>query len=64
MTQVKSGGAKKHGRNKEGCAHYRAMHTREKHKVRRVLRSSGLEAAQVYAAGCGMVGYLAGLVRA
>ncbi|MBT7009103.1 hypothetical protein HN960_01540 [Candidatus Peregrinibacteria bacterium] len=44
-----SGGNKKHGRNKDKCTRYRNMHTREKNKVRRVLRSSGLEEAKRWA---------------
>ncbi|HLA88124.1 MAG TPA: hypothetical protein VJL10_08885 [Anaerolineales bacterium] len=64
MTQAKSGGAKKIGRNKEKCARYRAMHTREMNKVRRILRSNGWDAAQAYAAKNGVVGYLSKLVTA
>jgi len=59
--QAKSGGARKIGRNKEKCARYRAMHTREMNKVRRVLRSNGWDAAQVYAAKNNVVGYLSNL---
>jgi len=64
MTQAKSGGAKKIGRSKEKCAHYRAMHAREMNKVRRVLRSNGWDAAQAYAAKNNVVGYLSKLVAA
>ena len=60
--QAKSGGARKIGRNKEKCARYRAMHTREMNKVRRVLRSNGWDAAQAYAAKNNVVGYLSKLV--
>ena len=62
MTQAKSGGAKKIGRNKEKCARYKAMHTREMNKVRRVLRSNGWDAAQAYAAKNNVVGYLSKLM--
>jgi len=48
-TRLKHGGSKKHGRNKEKCKRYRAANTRERNKLRRVLRSSGLVAAQAYA---------------
>ena len=62
--QAKSGGARKIGRNKEKCARYRAMHTREMNKVRRILRSNGWDAAQAYAAKNNVVGYLSKLVTA
>jgi hypothetical protein len=61
----KSGGkgCKKAGSRKEKCKRYRDFHTREKNKVRRVLKSSGREEAQRYAVAHGVVGYLAGLMR-
>lgn len=44
--RLKHGGSKKHGRNKEKCARYKGMHTREKNKLKRVLRSSGRAEAE------------------
>ena len=46
--QAKSGGAKKIGRNKVKCARYRSRDTRFKHKLARVLKSNGPEAANAY----------------
>lgn len=57
-SQKKSGGMKKCGRNAEKCARYRALHVREKNKLRRVLRSNGTLAAQAYALQYNLVGYL------
>lgn len=57
-----SGGLRKIGRNAEKCKQYRAMHTREMNKVRRVLRSSGLKAAEEYAKANNVVGYLSRLL--
>lgn len=45
----KSGGSKKHGRNKDKCKAYAVGLRRYKHKVKRVLRSSGENAAADYA---------------
>ena len=45
----KRGGLRKYGRNKDKCALYRAMKTREKNKLRRILQSNGQEAAKEYA---------------
>lgn len=42
---------------------YRALHIREKNKLPRVLRSSGVAAAKQYAAKHGLGGLLAQLVR-
>lgn len=61
VQKAKSGGAKKIGRNKERCAKYRMFKTREKNKTRRMLRSSGLLAAESYAQSKGIAGYLANL---
>jgi hypothetical protein len=36
----KSGGSKKHGRNKEKCARYRAEGRREKNKARRIAKEA------------------------
>ena len=57
-----SAGTKKYGRNKDKCARYRALHFREKHKLKRVLRSSGAKEATRYATKHGLTGYLASLV--
>ena len=59
--QKKSGGSKKIGRNREKCARYRGLHIREKHKVKRVLCSSGAEAAKQYAEKHNLLGYLGSL---
>ena len=64
QSQKKSGGMRKYGRNLERCAKYKAMHTREKNKIRRVLRSNGFTAAQSYAEQHNLVGYLTRLVTA
>ncbi len=61
--QQGSSGNKKHGRNKIKCAHYRAMHTREKNKLRRVLRASGLAEAKRWAAQHNLSAYLRKLVQ-
>jgi hypothetical protein len=42
------GGERKHGRNKVKCERYRMLKVREKNKVKRVLRSEGMEAALAY----------------
>lgn len=36
--QIKSGGARKYGRNKISCANYRSMQQRERNKGKRLLR--------------------------
>lgn len=56
-------GSKKAGKNKAKCQTYRAMKTREKNKIKRILKSNGFAAAEVYAKGYNMTGYLAGLVK-
>lgn len=61
--KTKSGGARKHGRNKNKCANYRAMHTREKNKLKRVLRSSGLSEAQLYARENNLNSYLKRILK-
>lgn len=43
------GKGRKLGRNKKKCTQYRAMHTREKNKIRRVLQSNGLAYAKEWA---------------
>ena len=47
--KVKSGGNKKMGRNSIKCKQYRALGTREKNKLKRVLKSNGEAAAIKYA---------------
>ena len=61
--QKKSGGSRKIGRNKDKCASYKIFNTREKNKVRRVLKSSGLQEATRWAAENGVSAYLRTLVR-
>jgi hypothetical protein len=50
-TQQKAGhgGTRKYGRNVAKCKLYRDHHIREKHKLKRVLRSNGYKAAVIYA---------------
>jgi len=57
----KGGGAKKIGRDKDRCSAYRSMHTREKNKVKRVLRSSGKKEAEKYADKYNVLSYLKSL---
>ncbi len=59
-SQAKVGGKgnKKIGRNNAKCQRYRAMGTREKNKLRRVLRSSGEVAALEYAREHNLTAYL------
>lgn len=52
-----SGGTRKFGRNKVKCAQYRALHMREKNKLRRILRSCPAEAER-YAGLHNLTGYL------
>ena len=56
--QKKSGGAKKYGRSEEKCKKYRANKTREKNKLKRVLQSNGITAANEYAEAKELWGYL------
>jgi len=56
-------GSKKAGRNKAKCLFYRTMHTREKNKIKRILKSNGFPAAEEYAKQYNMTGWLAGLVK-
>jgi hypothetical protein len=48
QTQRKSGGAKKIGRNKTKCEAYRNSKRREYNKLKRVVQSNGLVAAEAY----------------
>lgn len=56
-------GSKKAGRNKAKCLAYRNMHTREKNKIRHILKSNGFAAAEEYAKKYNMTGYLSQLVK-
>lgn len=47
--QKKNGGNKRIGRDKVKCNIYRLHQTREKHKIIKIARSNGLEAALKYA---------------
>ena len=49
--QGKSGGARKIGRNKVKCARYQSRDTRFRHKLARILKSNGKEAARIYRLG-------------
>lgn len=50
-------------RKKAKCAAYKAAHTSEKHKVKRVLQSNGPKAAKEYASKYGVVSYLNELLK-
>lgn len=58
QTSKKRGGLRKHGRDKNKCAAYKAMKTREKNKLKRVLQSNGLTAAKEYAEKYKLTGFL------
>ena len=58
ISKIKSGGKRKWGRNVTKCQRYKLDKTREKHKVKRVLQSSGIVAAKKYAAANGVLNYL------
>jgi len=47
--EKKSGGSKKYGRNEAKCKAYRASKNREKNKIKRILQSEGLKAAELFA---------------
>jgi len=49
MKRTGSGGLRKHGRDIEKCRRYREKKTRERNKLKRILRSSGINAATEYA---------------
>jgi len=52
MTKSQQAGGKKNrklGRDGAKCKQYRDSHTREKNKVKRILKSNGEEAAKKYA---------------
>lgn len=63
MTETKSGGKRKYGRNLGKCKSYRDHQTREKHKIKRILRSNGLAYAQAWARERHVEGLLAKLIR-
>lgn len=66
MPKKKSQGKKgnrKLGRSVDKCKRYRDRHTREKNKVRRILKSSGRAEAERYAVTNGVVGYLASILQ-
>lgn len=52
--QQKHGGTRKYGRDKIKCALYKSSKRREHNKLKRVLQSNGLAAAQKYAATHGL----------
>lgn len=55
---------RKHGsRNKLHYANYKNNHTREKHKIKRVLQSNGIKAAKSYATKHGMSVFLSTLTN-
>lgn len=56
-------GARKYGRNKTKCERYRLLHVREKNKIKRVLQSSGIQQAGIYAAKVSMTGYFASITK-
>ena len=61
-TQTK-GKKSKAGRQTKSPAHarYKSNNTREKNKVRRVLKSSGMKEAEKYGSEHGVISYLKGL---
>ena len=50
-------------RQKKKCQRYKAMHKREMHKIKRVLRSNGLAFAEEWARKHNVVGYLGTLTK-
>ena len=44
-------------------AEYKSHQTRDKHKIKRILRSSGKDEAKRYAGKHSLLGYLAGIVN-
>jgi hypothetical protein len=57
-----SKGTKKYGRNEEKCKRYAAAHKREKHKIKKILRSNGSKAAEEYSIEAGLYGWYKGLL--
>lgn len=57
-----SGTNKKFGRNEAKCKRYKLEQRREKHKVKSILQSNGLPAAEKYAGEKGVIGYLRSLL--
>lgn len=58
QTRTKHGGLRKIGRGIIKCARYRAMKTREKNKIKKILQSNGIVAAKTYAENCELHVYL------
>jgi hypothetical protein len=58
-----SGGNRKWGRNDAKCKAYKTSHRLEQHKVKRVLQSSGIEAARIYADKKNITSYLNNLLE-
>jgi hypothetical protein len=60
----KTGGGKcnKAGRNSAKCKKYRANKNREKNKIKRIMHSNGVQAAEQYAEVFGLQGYLRNLL--
>ena len=56
--------SEKAGRNDTKCKRYRVNKVREKHKVKRVLQSSGIVAAEKYAEDNEVYGYFRKLLAA
>ena len=56
--QKKSGGGRKLERNKDKCKSYRSLKTREKNKLKRILQSNGVKAAEEYADKVELYGFL------
>jgi hypothetical protein len=58
MAEISRGGKKgrKIGRNIVKCAAYKLKHVRERNKLKRIVRSNGLEFAQDWAGSRGVLG--------
>lgn len=56
--------SEKQGRNGTKCKKYRVNNTREKNKLKRVLQSNGLVAAEKYAEDKGIWGFYKALLKA
>ena len=65
MTAVTKKGGKKNrklGRDEKKCQLYQSRHTREKNKIKRILKSSGVIAANAYAEKHDLVTYAKKLI--
>lgn len=62
-TATKTGKKSKAGRQAKSPSHsrYKSNNTREKNKVKKVLKSSGLKEAEKYGSEHGVISYLKGL---